>query len=250
MFRKRKIILTCLLLLTGVLSQLASAKGLVTDYRLYVGAKLGGTFPIGLPQEIRGINSYNPTFNPTIGIDAVHMFNDKLGMSVGARLEYKGMNAEVDVRHYLISVNIQDGDSQGLTRGYFSGKVENQTKHLYGTLPVLAVYRPTSTWEFRAGVWAAYAFSTGFQGNAFDGTIRESFLLPKVAVRMSAFQYDEDVRRFDAGLQLGTSCNISNHLCANADITWGLVNTLNPSTRKVDISTYNVYLDLGLGYRF
>ena len=69
------------------------------EYRLKAGFNIGGTSPLPLPQEIRKINSYDPTLQIAVEADVVKWF-DKWGMLVGLRLENKGMKTDANVKNY------------------------------------------------------------------------------------------------------------------------------------------------------
>ena len=69
--------------------------------RLAAGFNLGGTSPLPLPKEIRGIDSYNPTMNISVEGGAHKRFeHSNWGMLVGVRFETKGMKTEATVKNY------------------------------------------------------------------------------------------------------------------------------------------------------
>ena len=69
--------------------------------KLRAGFLLGGTTPLPLPQEIRAIDSYNPTMNVGIEGDVQKRFdNSRWGMALGVRLETKGMKTDATVKNY------------------------------------------------------------------------------------------------------------------------------------------------------
>lgn len=76
-----KIILTIALLI-GTLPYMFAHDNNI-EYKVGLGFNVGGTMPIGLPAEIREINSYSPTANLSISGHALKMFSPQWGAQVG-----------------------------------------------------------------------------------------------------------------------------------------------------------------------
>ncbi len=219
------------------------------EYNVGLGFNIGGTMPIGMPAEVREIGSYMPTANIQIGGYATKMFNDRWGARVGIRLEQKGHNVEIDVKNYRMMLNIGAGDELGLKSGFFNGTIKNKNQFTYLTIPVGAVYRLNSKWDFRVGAYMSYAIDKSFEGNVLKGHIRETPLTPIIGISQADYDYTDDLRRFDAGAELGASLRVWRDLAVNADLSWGFIKTLSPSTRKIDMDNYNIYLNIGVSYR-
>ena len=72
------------------------------EYEVKAGLSIGGTAPIPLPEEIRSIDSYNPTLqvaiegNVTKWLDPARTW----GVMVALRLETKGMKTDARVKNY------------------------------------------------------------------------------------------------------------------------------------------------------
>lgn len=220
------------------------------DYRLAVGFNIGGRAPLDLPAEIRSVNSFAPLLNLTLGGSVDVMFVPKWGLATGLRFEGKGMKTSASVENYQMSMNVSDGDQTGKTSGYFTGNITNETRSDYLTIPVLAVFRPSPSWEVRLGAYFAYSVNQLFVGSAADGYIRENPLMPKIGVKSAEYDFTSDLRRFDAGLEFGADLKIYKSLSVTANMLWGFVNTLNPATRSMDMDMYNIYLNVGFAYRF
>ena len=75
-------------------------------------------------------------------------------------------------------------------------------------------------------------------------------LHPVIAVSRAGYDYSSDIRRFDTGPNIAASRRIFKGLNVRAMLSWGLVPTLSASTRRIDMDTYNVYLNVGFTYRF
>ena len=69
--------------------------GMVYDVRL--GYNIGGTAPIGMPAEIRKLNSYTLQPNVQIGVDAQKRIDSQWGVMLSLLFENKGMKE--DARH-------------------------------------------------------------------------------------------------------------------------------------------------------
>lgn len=224
----------------------AQNKGI--EYKIGVGFNIGGTMPVGLPAEIRKINSYNPAANLSISGLALKMFDSRWGVQTGIRIENKGHNACIDVKNYRMTLNIGAGDDTGVKRGYFTGSIKNKARFTYLTIPLSAVYRLNNQWDFRLGVYTSYALDRSFEGCVVKGHVRESPMTAIIGITKADYDYTEDLRRFDAGIELGTSFKLNRSLAINANLTWGGVSTLNPDTRKIDMDDYNIYLNIGVCY--
>ena len=72
------------------------------EYKVAAGFNIGGTSPIGLPAEVRGINSYKPTPNLSIAGYAIKMFNPTWGLKAGLRFENKGMETGINVKELAV----------------------------------------------------------------------------------------------------------------------------------------------------
>lgn len=242
-------------LLTGIALMSSVALSAQTDktgmeYGISAGFNIGGSSPLGLPAEIRHINSYSPTLNLSIGAQAVYMLSPVWGVGAGITLETKGMNTGIDARNYHLTMNILQGDATGVKTGYFTGKIKNETKISYLTIPLYAQWRPFTRWTFNAGPYFAFALDRSFIGQVSDGKMREDPLHPALGIQKADYNYSDDIRKFDIGLTAGAAFRVYRALSIKAALQWGLLSTLDPSRRKIDMNTYNIYLNLGVSYTF
>lgn len=211
-----------------------------------VGYNLGARTPMGMPAEIRGLNSYTPQPCFSVGAYSTYMANAKWGARTGLMYECKGHKAGIEVRNYKLSVTLQDA---GRKEGYFTGDIENETMSHYITLPLLAVFRPCEKWDVFGGFYFSWAFSRKFVGKAHNGSIRETPLHDRIAVRNGTYDYSSDIRKYDIGAKVGAAYYISKKVSLQAEIQMGFIDQLDPSTRKIDQSLYNVFLNIGAAYR-
>ncbi len=228
----------------------ATASGKGFDWSAGVGYNIGATTPLGLPASIRSIGGYSPGANISAGVNATYMLAPSFGIGIGVSADNLNMNAEISTRNYHLTMNIVDGEETGTRTGYYTGKIRNKTRLTYLTVPVYAVYRPDSKWEIDLGPYVAFALHRSFKGEVSEGKMREDPYHPVISINRAEYDYSSDLRNVDAGIMAAASRKIWRGLAVKAAMRWGLTSVLNPSTRKIDLNTYNVYLNIGASYSF
>lgn len=244
-FKSIKYLLTALLALGAAT---ASAGGF--DWSAGVGYNIGATTPLGLPASIRSIGGYSPGANISAGVNATYMLAHGFGIGLGVSADNLNMNAEITTRNYHLTMDIVDGDETGTRTGYYTGKIHNKTRLTYLTVPLYAVYRPDSKWEVDLGPYVAFALHRSFKGEVSEGRMREDPYHPVISITKAEYDYSSDLRNVDAGIMAAASRKVWRGLAVKASMRWGLMSVMNPSTRKIDINTYNVYLNIGASYSF
>lgn len=218
------------------------------EYRLKAGFNIGGTSPIPLPAEIRKINSYNPTTAFSIEGDVIKMFENKWGISAGVRLETKGMKTDATVKNYHMKMIASDG---GEMEGQWTGGVTTTVKQSLLTIPVLAVYKISNRWEMELGPWFSYLISGEFFGTAYDGYLRDGDPVgEKVNVSSATYNFDNDLRRFQCGMQLGAQWRAFSHLNVSANLTWGVMPIFKKDFDTITFNMFPIYANLGFAYVF
>lgn len=245
----KKITVYIIVLLFGIGTH-AVAQQTKVDFRIAAGYNIGGRTPLGLPAAIRSINSFTPTLNLTLGGSANIMFTPKWGLSTGIRYEGKGMKTSATVMNYMMTMNINDGDQLGKQSGYFTGDIQNDSRSQYLTIPVLALLRPSDHWEIRAGVYASYAVSKQFTGSAQNGYIRQTPLHDKIGVELADYNFSDNLRNFDMGIEVGADLKAYKSIFVTANLLWGFTQLMEPKSRPIDMDMYNIFLNIGLSYRF
>ena len=221
-------------------------KGL--EYRLKAGFNIGGTSPLPLPAEIRKINSYNPTTAFSIEGDVVKTFNNKWGISTGIRLETKGMKTDATVKNYHMKMIASDG---GEREGQGTGGATTTVKQSLLTIPVLAIYKVSKRWELELGPWFSYLTSGEFFGTAYDGYIRDVDPTgEKVNVLSATYDFNNDLRSFQWGLQLGAQWRAFSHLNVTGNVTWGMMSIFKKDFDTITFDMYPIYANLGFAYVF
>lgn len=229
----------------------SSLKGL--EYEVKAGLSIGGTAPIPLPQEIRSINSYNPTVAIAVEGNVTKWFDkeQKWGMIVGLRLENKNMRTDASVKNYMMEITGEGGE---LMKGNWTGRVKTKVKNSYLTVPVLATYKLSSRCNLNLGPYVSYMIEGDFSGEVYDGYLREGDPTGnKVEFtdgKSAPYNFSKDLRNFQWGAQLGAEWRAFKHLNVYADLTWGLNDIFRKDFDTVTFAMYPIYLNVGFGYAF
>ena len=225
---------------------MAALKG--WNVRLSAGYNLGGTAPLPLPVEIRGIEGFNPGLNLSLEGSAEKMFGKgDWGLRFGIELETKGMTTNADTKNYYMEV--ANGD--GIVSGYWTGKVETKVKNTYLSIPVLAIYKINERWNLSAGAYASFLLDGEFTGAAYDGYLREGDPTgEKTELESAAYDFSSDICKFQYGLQAGAEYKIYKHLAVFADLKWGINGIFPGDYSSVTFALYPIYGTLGFTYIF
>jgi len=221
------------------------------EYGIKAGFNIGGTSPLPLPKEIRKIDSYAPGIAISIEGNATKWFDPKWGMTVGVRLENKNMTTEATVKNYSMEILGQGGER---ISGVWTGGVKTKVHTAGLTIPLMATYKLSSRWNVKAGPYFSYILSREFSGHVYEGYLREDDPTgPKVEFtddKIATYDFSDDLRRFQWGLQAGAGWRAFKHLNIYADLTWGLNNIFKNDFHTITFSMYPIYLNIGFGYAF
>lgn len=218
--------------------------------RLSAGYNLGGTAPLPLPREIRGIEGYNPGLNLAIeGTVEKNFKASPWGIRWGIRLETKGMTTKAKTKNYHMEAWNTDGS--GKVQGAWTGKVKTSVKNTYLTLPVVAVYNIDKRWSVSAGAYASYLLDGEFTGAAYDGYIRDQDPTgEKAEVTRAEYNFSSDIRKFNWGLQAGGEYKAYKHLALFANLQWSMNGIFPSDFSSVTFALYPIYGTLGFTYLF
>lgn len=223
------------------------------EYSLKAGFSIGGTSPLPLPEEIRSIDGYSPSMAISIEGNATKWFDIKKiwGLTIGLRLENKSMTTEATVKNYNMKIiNTNGGELQGL----WTGGVKTQVKNNYLTVPVLANYRISSRWKLVAGSYFSYLLEGNFSGNVYEGHLRTPDATGSrvnfEGESIATYDFSNELRKFQWGLQLGGEWRAFKHLNVHADLTWGLNDIFQKDFDTITFAMYPIYLNVGFGYWF
>lgn len=222
------------------------------EYEVNAGTNIGGAAPLPLPAEIREINSYNPNLNLQIGATITKWFDieQKWGASLGVRFETKGMETKATVKNYGMAI-IQNGQELS---GRWTGKVQTKYHSQQLVVPITAVFRANRRLRINFGPYVSFAFKNDFNGYVYEGYLREG---DPTGVKVSfegdsraPYDFGEDLRSFQWGMQGGVSWKAYKHLLVNANLAWGCNDIFESSFKTVTFDLYPIYLNVGFGYLF
>lgn len=248
----KKTIIT-LLLVAFVGLQEAFAIDIFGDLRYMVrlGYGLGGTAPVGMPATIRSLDKFTPTNNTLLGLDAYKPLTEKWGLQAGFHYQNKGMKTDAKVKGY--SMEMRRGDET--LSGLFTGNVVTEVSEWMVTLPLQAAYNVSPKLRLKFGPYFSYVLSNNFSGYAYDGYLRvgdptgDKVELGHVEGERGDYDFTEDLRHWQFGLDLGADWFFSNRFGAYAGLSWGLTNIFRKDFHVIEQSLYPIYGSIGLTYK-
>lgn len=248
----KKTIIT-LLLVAFVGLQEALAIDIFGDLRYMVrlGYSLGGTAPVGMPATIRSLDKYTPTNNTLLGLDAYKPLTEKWGLQAGFHYQNKGMKTDAKVKGY--SMEMRRGDET--LSGLFTGNVVTEVDEWMVTLPLQVAYNVSPKLRLKFGPYFSYVLSNNFSGYAYDGYLRvgdptgDKVELGHAEGERGDYDFTEDLRHWQFGLDLGADWFFSNHFGAYAGLSWGLTNIFRKDFHVIEQSLYPIYGSIGLTYK-
>ena len=224
-----------------------------TDYQIKAKFSIGGSTPLGLPREIREINSYNPTLQLGLEFNVTKWFasNQKWGIRTGLRFEGKGMKTDAKVKNYYTQIDESDGRQ---TKGFFTGNVRTDMKNSYITFPILLTYKSGEKWKLSAGLTFSGLIDKDFHGYVYEGVLREGSPIGSPVefegTARGIYDFSSSLNRFQWGAEIGTEHKINNHLIVYTDLNWGLNGLFKKNFDAISFTMYNIYLNIGFGYQF
>lgn len=229
----------------------SSLRGL--EYSVRAGFNIGGTAPVPLPQEIRSIDGYSPTFCLSIEGDVRKWFGQQRqwGMKLGVRAENKGMETKATVKNYGMEIIGSGGEK---LKGNWTGGVQTQVKNAYISIPVVALYQLNNRVHFSAGPYVSFLASSDFSGYVYDGYLREKnptgTKVEFMGDSQAPYDFADSQRKVLWGAQVGTEWKAFKHLIVYADLTWGLNSIFPKDFDTITFAMYPIYLNVGFGYAF
>lgn len=214
------------------------------------GFVLGGTTPLPLPAEIRKINEFAPKGGFSLGVDGYKYFNMRWGLSAGLRFFLQGMRTGAEVKNYSMAI-IQDKD---VVSGRFTGTDITETRMAGFTVPVMATCRAGARWTFNLGPYVSYWIYRDFEGEVFDGYLREgSPTGQKISISASnpaPYDFSDNMRRFSWGMEFGVDFRLREHLNIFGLLDWGLNDVFKSNFETVSFPLYPIYATLGVAYYY
>jgi hypothetical protein len=259
---KRTIAITALALLLGsgsLRAQEDRTPGIIRsalmglEYEVKAGVNIGGASPLPLPEEIRRIDSYSPTFCFALEGDVVKWLGVKKrwGVVLGLRLETKGMQTGARTKNYGMEI-IGDGGER--LKGNWTGRVRTKYRGTFLSVPLLAACKLNPRLRLQMGPYVSFRTSGDFSGYVYDGYLRENDPTGnKVEFegdKRATYDFSDDLRTVQWGVQAGVNWKAFRHLTLSADLLWGLNDIFKKEFETVTFDMYPIYLNIGFGYAF
>lgn len=222
------------------------------EYDLRAHFSIGGSAPLGLPKEIRKIDSYNPTLQLGLGLQATKWLgeNKDWGVRLGVNVAGKGMKTEATVKNYLTEI-IQDGSK---VSGYYTGKVQTRVKNTYVSIPVSAVYNLSEKWRLYSGLRLSVLIDKNFDGYVSEGYLRQGTPVGQKITfegdNTAAYDFSSAVNKLQWGMQVGGEWALRKHLSLFAELEYDFNSLLDRDFHSISFTMHNIYLNLGFAYRF
>lgn len=223
------------------------------EYQLKAGFNIGGVAPLPLPAEIRSIDQYNPNLALSLSGEVAKWFgkNNEWAFIFGITLDTKSMTTQATVKNYGMEIIGEEGEK---VSGQWTGGVRTKVKNSYLTLPIMAGYKISSRWRVKAGTYCSYVLDGSFNGNVYDGYLREGDPTGEKVVfsddKIALYDFSSDLRKFQWGLIFGGEWKAYKHLNVYADLTWGLNDAFKKDFNTITFAMYPIYLNVGFGYVF
>ena len=161
------------------------------------------------------------------------------------------MTTEATVKNYNMEILGQGGER---ISGVWTGGVKTKVHTAGLTIPLMATYKLTNRWNIKAGPYFSYLLSREFSGHVYEGYLREDDPTgPKVEFtdgKIATYDFSDDLRHFQWGLQVGAGWRAFKHLNVYADLTWGLNDIFKSDFNTITFAMYPIYLNIGFGYAF
>jgi hypothetical protein len=219
------------------------------EYKMFAGYNLGGSSPLPLPAEIRAIRSWSPGLSGTLAFHVTRWLPSGWGITSGLAIDVKAMSVEADVMYLNTSLSVGEGGHTGTFSGLFTGRNRTRVHNGYLVIPLLAA-RQIAQCTFRLGGYVALNRDARFEGQAFDGYIRNGGPAgDRINVEMSTFDFSDRVRKTDAGLMALADWFFTGKLALTGQCSWGLLPLFPSGFSGIPYKMYNIYFMGGIAYK-
>lgn len=223
------------------------------EYQAKAQLSLGGASPLGIPAQIRKIESFKPKNFLGIEVNATKwLTNDKkYGFRVGLKLEGRGMKTNAQVKNYFTQI---EDDTGAQTTGFFTGKVVTQSNNTYLSLPILFVWNASEKWNIYGGIYFSAAVNKSFKGHIYDGVFREGTPIGEPATfegtAIGIYDFSDDIRTFQFGEQIGFEYKFNENFSISLDGTFANTQVFKKDFDAISFKMFNIYGNLGIAYKF
>ncbi|MGV0924687.1 porin family protein [Empedobacter tilapiae] len=223
------------------------------EYQAKAQFSIGGASPIGIPAEIRKIESYNPTLQLGIGLNVTKWFYDnrKFGVRIGLNVEGRGMKTQAKVKNYYTQI---EDDTDAQTKGYFTGHVITEMDNAYISMPILFIWNTSERWNLYGGFYFSTLIDKSFSGYIYEGTFREGSPIGEPTTfentAKGLYDFSNYLSPFQFGSQVGAEFKLKNNFSLFLDITMAHKQVFKKDFEAISFKMYNIYGNAGFGYTF
>ena len=158
------------------------------------------------------------------------------------------MKTKARVKNYYTEMIPDEGEK---VRGNFTGHVTTKVRNTYLTIPVTMSYRIDKRWTVFAGPYFSLLLDGDFNGEAYDGYIRQGNPTGQYSeVTHDVYDFSDDLRRVAWGMEFGGSYRAYKHLAVQARLDWGMNDIFHSKFESVTFSLKPIYFNLGIQYIF
>lgn len=219
--------------------------------RVRAGYSIGATTPIGIPAEIRSIESLRLTPNFLAGANVHLPLGNRWGVLTGLHIENKGLDGEVTTKGYHMRVLMDESELEG----YFTGHVRQKVTQWMLSVPLQASYRPSSRLSLHGGPYVSLLVSSDFSGYAFSGYLRvddptgDMVQMGSKDGEWATYDFSDDLRRCQLGLAAGADWLLSRHMGTSVDLSWGLTAIHHSRFKTIGHRLYPIYGTISIFYQ-
>lgn len=230
-----------------------NANDLIKDlnYIIRLGYSIGGTMPIGMPATIRSMNSYEIQPNFALAFDVQKEFWGDWGLLMGVRIEGKGMKVDATVKNYHMAM-VKGGDR---LEGYYTGNLVTEVEQGMLTIPIQATYKVNSNLKLKLGPYVSYLSTKKFSGYVYDGYLRhmtpigDKINIGNTEKTRGDYDFSEDMRHFQFGIDAGIDWQIYKRWGAYADLQWGVSGVHKSSFKTIEQTLYPIFGTVGIIFK-
>lgn len=232
--------------------QLERARANGWTFELRAGANVGGPVPVPMPVEMRSIENYKPKMNGLIEAVVTKWLepNGPWGIMSGLRFEQKGMDATARVKNYSTKIE----NSGSVIEGVWTGTVFTSFTSTYLAMPIQVAYKINNSGKVNGGLYMAYRMDGDFSGHVTDGHFRVGSPLGEKltfgADDKASFDFKNELRRFETGMQVGGSWKAYGHFLVFADLKYSFNNIFKSKSYMAYNNMHPLYVSLGFSYLF
>lgn len=214
------------------------------------GYVLGGTSPMPLPAEIRKINEFSPKGGFSLGVDGYKYFSTRWGVSAGLRFFMQGMHTGADVKNYSMAIVM----GEDVVKGRFTGTDITDTRMTGFTIPLTATYRIGARWTFNLGPYLSYWIYRDFNGEVFNGYLRENSPTgQKIEIgadNPASYDFSDDMRHVSWGMEFCVDYRIRKHFNVFGLLDWGMNDVFKRDFETITFSLFPLYATIGMAYYY